>query len=81
MARILDESPLPFRLAATEVPVADDEIAPHLEALEDGREPEPRLVRAVDLQDDEIDSHLEAGEMVFAHLPDRKVRRRRPTRH
>lgn len=77
MARILDES-LPFGLATPELMAGDDEIMPHAEALNDGREPPPRLWPPVEVQDDEIASHLE--EMLFTHRHG-KAKGRRPVRH
>jgi hypothetical protein len=82
MARVLNDALPPLGIATPEVPAGDDEIAVHAEAIDDGRDaPETALPFPVELQDDEIASHLEEGEMVFAPLPSRHVRRRRALRH
>ena len=78
MARMLDDAPLPFRLAT---PMGDDEIAVHAEALDDGRDPPVTLPwRPAELRDDEIASHLELEDLLFERLPTRRARRR-PIRH
>ena len=77
-----DESRLSFGLAAWGVPLGDDEIASHLEALDDGRDfPLGHLEHPVELQDDEIASHLEEGAMLFEPAPSRPRRGRRSLRH
>lgn len=71
----VDDALLPFGLA---MPIGDDEIATHFEALLDGREASDAWL-PVQFQDDEIDRHLEAGDLIFAPFMTR--RRRTPTRH